>query len=137
MYSFHVSWFHYNAMSISGMYMLNSENFSQEKIHESLDMIFVDRKNQFRELSQVLLPENASNSMLTWKEFILNFSLDVESAFETWSGQTPLSVNSPQKALTILRQLSRDGASLNLLVHRLNMSYNLSTEFKSIYKRLK
>jgi hypothetical protein len=124
-------------MSISGMYMLNSENYSSEKIHESLDMIFVDRKNQFRELSQVLLPENASNSMLTWKEFILNFSLDVESAFETWSGQTPLSVNSPQKALTILRQLSRDGASLNLLVHRLNMSYNLSTEFKSIYKRLK
>ena len=119
------------------MYMLNSENYSSEKIHESLDMIFVDRKNQFRELSQVLLPENASNSMLTWKEFILNFSLDVESAFETWSGQTPLSANSPQKALTILRQLSRDGASLNLLVHRLNMSYNLSTEFKSIYKRLK
>ena len=68
---------------------------------------------------------------------ILNFSLDVESAFETWSGESPLSVNSPQKALTILRQLSRDGASLNLLVHRLNMSYNLSTEFKSIYKRLK
>ena len=124
-------------MSISGMYMLNSEEYSQEKIHESLDMMFVDRKNQFRELSQVLLPENTSNTMPTWKEFILNFSLDVESAFETWSGESPLSVNSPQKALTILRQLSRDGASLNLLVHRLNMSYNLSTEFKSIYNRLK
>ena len=124
-------------MSISGMYMLNSEEYSQEKIHESLDMMFVDRKNQFRELSQVLLPENTSNTMPTWKEFILNFSLDVESAFETWSGESPLSVNSPQKALTILRQLSRDGASLNLLVHRLNMSYNLSTEFNSIYKRLK
>ena len=124
-------------MSISGMYMLNSEEYSQEKIHEALDMMFLDRKNQFRELSQVLLPENTSNTMPTWKEFILNFSLDVESAFETWSGESPLSVNSPQKALTILRQLSRDGASLNLLVHRLNMSYNLSTEFKSIYKRLK
>ena len=124
-------------MSISGMYMLNSEEYTQEKIHESLDMMFVDRKNQFRELSQVLLPENTSNTMPTWKEFILNFSLDVESAFETWSGESPLSVNSPQKALTILRQLSRDGASLNLLVHRLNMSYNISTEFKSIYKRLK
>ena len=124
-------------MSISGMYMLNSEKYSQEKIHEALDMMFVDRKNQFRELSQVLLPENTSNTMPTWKEFILNFSLDVESAFETWSGESPLSVNSPQKALTILRQLSRDGASLNLLVHRLNMSYNISTEFKSIYKRLK
>ena len=119
------------------MYMLNSEEYSQEKIHEALDMMFVDRKNQFRELSQVLLPENTSNTMTTWKEFILNFSLDVESAFKTWSGESPLSVNSPQKALTILRQLSRDGASLNLLVHRLNMSYNISTEFKSIYKRLK
>ena len=124
-------------MSIVGMYMLNSEHYTQEKIHQALDMLYLDRKNQFRELSSVLLPENASNTMSTWKEFVLNFSLDVESAFETWSGQTPLSVNSPQKALTILRQLSRDGASLNLLVHRLNMSYNLSTEFKSIYKRLK
>ncbi len=124
-------------MSISGMYMLNSKEYDQEKIHQALDMMFVDRKNQFRELSQVLLPENVSNTMPTWKEFILNFSLDVESAFETWSGKAPLSVNSPQKALTILRQLGRDGASLNLLVHRLNMSYNLSTEFKSIYKRLK
>ena len=123
-------------MSISGMYMLNSKEYDQEKIHQALDMMFVDRKNQFRELSQVLLPENVSNTMPTWKEFILNFSLDVESAFETWSGKAPLSVNSPQKALTILRQLGRDGASLNLLVHRLNMSYNLSTEFKSIYKRL-
>ena len=124
-------------MSISGMYMLNSEEYVQEKIHESLDMMFIDRKNQFRELAQVLLPENASETMPTWKEFILNFSLDVESAFETWSGKSPLSVNSPQKSLTILRQLGRDGASLNLLVHRLNLSYNLSTEFKSIYKRLK
>ena len=119
------------------MYMLNSEDYAQEKIHESLDMMFVDRKNQFRELAQVLLPENASETMPTWKEFILNFSLDVESAFETWSGKSSLSANSPQKSLTILRQLGRDGASLNLLVHRLNMSYNLSTEFKSIYKRLK
>ena len=124
-------------MSISGMYMLNSEEYVQEKIHESLDMMFIDRKYQFRELAQVLLPENASETMPTWKEFILNFSLDVESAFETWSGKSSLSVNSPQKSLTILRQLGRDGASLNLLVHRLNMSYNLSTEFKSIYKRLK
>ena len=117
--------------------MLNSKDYQQEKIHQALDMLYIDRKNQFRELSQVLLPENASNTMPTWKEFILNFSLDVESAFDTWSGRSELSVNSPQKALTILRQLGRDGASLNLLVHRLNMSYNISTEFKSIYKRLK
>ncbi len=124
-------------MSLSGMYMLNSEHYTQEKIHQALDMLYLDRKNQFRELSSVLLPENSSNTMSTWKEFVLNFSLDVEGAFETWSGQTPLSVNSPQKALTILRQLSRDKTSMNQLVHLLNMAYNLSTEFKEIYKRLK
>ena len=47
--------FHNMLMSISGMYMLNSEEYVQEKIHESLDMMFIDRKNQFRELAQVLL----------------------------------------------------------------------------------
>jgi len=60
------------------MYMLNSEEYVQEKIHEALDMMFIDRKNQFRELSEVLLPKHASETMPTWKEFILNFSLDVE-----------------------------------------------------------
>ena len=119
------------------MYMLNSEDYTQEKIHEALEMLYLDRKNQFRELSEVLLPENAISTLPTWREFVLNFSLDVECAFEAWSGQIPLATNSPQKALTILRRLGHDKTSMNQLVHLLNMAYNLSTEFKSIYKRLK
>ena len=124
-------------MSISGMYMLNSEEYTQEKIHESLEMLYLDRKNQFRELSEVLLPKNTISTMSTWREFVLNFSLDVECAFEAWSDQIPLATNSPQKALTILRRLGHGKTSMNQLVHLLNMSYNLSTEFKEIYKRLK
>ncbi|MBT3329735.1 MAG: hypothetical protein HOE93_02615 [Nitrosopumilus sp.] len=124
-------------MSISGMYMLNTEEYSQEKIHLALETLYLDRKNQFRELSEVLLPENAINTMPTWREFVLNFSLDVECAFEAWSDQIPLTTNSPQKALTILRRLSRDKTSMNQLVHLLNMAYDISTEFKEIYKRLK
>ena len=124
-------------MSISGMYMLNSEEYVEEKIHVSLEILYLDRKNQFRELSEVLLPKNAINTMPTWREFVLNFSLDVECAFEAWSDQTPLTTNSPQKALTILRRLSRDKTSMNQLVHLLNMAYDISTEFKEIYKRLK
>jgi len=119
------------------MYMLNSEEYTQEKIHEALEMLYLDRKNQFRELSEVLLPENAISTLPTWREFVLNFSLDVECAFEAWSGQIPLATNSPQKALTILRRLGHDKTSMNQLVHLLNMAYNLSTEFKEIYKRLK
>jgi hypothetical protein len=132
-----VQYFHNGFMSISGMYMLNSEEYTQEKIHEALEMLYLDRKNQFRELSEVLLPENAISTLPTWREFVLNFSLDVECAFEAWSGQIPLATNSPQKALTILRRLGHDKTSMNQLVHLLNMAYNLSTEFKEIYKRLK
>jgi len=117
--------------------MLNSLEYDENKIHQALDMLYVDRKNEFRELSHVLLTEKAMNSMPHWKEFVLNFSLDVEDAFKTWSGQSPLSVSSPQKALTILRRLGHDKTSMNQLAHLLNISYNLSLEFKEIYKRLK
>ena len=117
--------------------MLNSAEYEEEKIHRALEMLYADRKNEFRELSQVLLTEKALSSMPNWKEFVLNFSLDVDDAFKTWSGQDQLSVSSPQKALTILRQLGHDKTSMNQLAHLLNISYNLSLEFKEIYKRLK
>ena len=124
-------------MSIAGMYMLNTGEYKEEKIAQALDMLYIDRKNEFRELSEVLLTEKALKAMPNWKEFVLNFSLDVEEAFKAWSGQTELLVSSPQKALTILRQLGHDKTSMNQLAHLLNMSYNLSAEFKEIYKRLK
>ena len=124
-------------MSISGMYMLNSEEYEEEKIQQALEMLYIDRKNEFRELSQVLLNDKALKLMPNWKEFILNFSLDVEEAFKTWSGKNKLSVSSPQKALTILRQLGHGKTSMNQLAHLLNLSYNLSLEFKEIYRRLK
>ena len=117
--------------------MLNSEEYNTEKIHQVLDMLYIDRKNEFRELSQVLLSEKALNAMPNWKEFVLNFSLDVEDAFKTWSGQSPLATGSPQKALTLLRQLGHDKTSMNQLAHLLNLSYNISCEFKEIYRRLK
>ena len=124
-------------MSITGMYMLNSEEYDSEKIHQSLDMLYMDRKNEFHELSLVLLNEKALKVMPNWKEFVLNFCLDVEEAFITWSGKNPLSVRSPQKALTILRQLAHEKTSMNQLAHLLNLSCNLSIEFKEIYRRLK
>ena len=124
-------------MSISGMYMLNTPEYQEDKIQQALDMLYLDRKNEFRELSEVLLNEKALKAMSNWKEFVLNFSLDVEEAFKAWSGQIEPTTSSPQKALTILRQLGHDKTSMNQLAHLLNMSYNISLEFKEIYKRLK
>ena len=119
------------------MYMLNTGEYTQEKIGQALDMLYIDRKNEFRELSEVLLNEKALSVMTNWKEFVLNFSLDVDDAFKIWSGQSPIATNSPQKSLTILRQLGHDKTSMNQLIHLLNISYNLSVEFKEIYRRLK
>ena len=125
-------------MSIAGVYMLNNGSYQEEKVKQALDMLLVDRRNEFRELALVLLPNpNVMSSMVHWEQFILNFCLDVEESFKTWSGKSPLQKSSPQKALTILRQLSRDKTSMNQLAHFLNIAYNLSIEFKEIYRRLR
>jgi len=122
-------------MNVDGMYMLNTEEYTEEKIEQALEVLYTDRKNEFHELSEVLLTEKAK-AMPNWKEFILNFCLDVGDSFKTWTGQKPPSATSPQKALTILRQIGNDMTSMNKLAHALNISYDLSMEFKEIYKRL-
>ena len=123
-------------MSLEGMYMLNSTEYTEEKIHKALEILYTDRKNEFRELSEVILTEKGK-TMPNGKEFILNFCLDVGDSFKTWTGQKPPSATSPQKALTLLRQLGKGMTSMNQLTHLQNISYNLSAEFKEIYKRLK
>ena len=117
------------------MYMLNSQGYAEDKIEESLNLLYLDRQNEFRELSEMLLGEK-TKTMPNWKEFVLNFSLDLADSFKTWSGQKSPSVTSPQKALTLLRKLGKDLPSMTQLAHMLNTSYNLAVEFKEIYKRL-
>jgi len=119
------------------MYMLNSSEYTEEKIQEALKILYTDRKNEFSELSHVFLGEKKLNEMSNWKEFVLNFCLDVADSFKTWTGQKPPSATSPQKALTILRQVGNGMISMNKLTHILNISYNLAMEFKEIYRRLK
>jgi len=124
-------------MSFEGMYMLKSAEYTEEKIHEALKLLYTDRKNEFRELSQVFLGKKKLIEMPNWKEFVLNFCLDVEDSFKTWTSQKSPSATSPQKALTILRQVGNGKTSMNQLTHILNISYNIAMEFKEIYRRLK
>ncbi len=125
-------------MSTAGLYLIKKPGLDDEKIKQALGMLLIDRRNEFRELSEVLLRTPKSMEPVPNSEqFILNFCLDVNEAFKAWSGQMDLSINSTQKALTILRQLSRDKTTMNQLVHLLNLSYTLADEFKEIYRRLK
>ena len=121
---------------MSNMYVLKKEGFGEAKIKQSLDMLLVDRKNEFREISNMVMPKTLSEPIKNWEQFVMNFCLDVNEAFKTWSGKVELNQKSPQKALTILRQLSRDKTSMNQLSHLLNISYDLAEEFKEIYRRI-
>ncbi len=124
-------------MSTYGTSILNREIYDDDKVHQALDMLYIDRKNEFRELYHTLLSKKARASVPAWKEYVLTFSLDVEDAFLVWSGDSSVTPISSQKTLTLLRQLGRELTSMNQLVHLLNMSYTLSLEFKEIYRRLK
>jgi hypothetical protein len=122
----------------TSLHLIKKIGHDDENIMQALDMLLIDRKNEFRELSEVLLRTPKSMVPISNSEqFILNFCLDVHEAFKTWSGQMDLLLDSPQKALIILRQLSRDKTKMNELVHLLNLSYTLAEEFKEIYRRLK
>ncbi len=124
-------------MDFTGLYMLNTSEYSEEKIKRALELLYGGRKNEFKELSHVFLGKQELSKIANWKGFVLNFCLDVEESFKTWTGQMPLTETSPQKALTLLRQVGNGLTSMNQLMHILNVSYTISVEFNEIYKRLK
>ncbi len=110
---------------------------SQEKSQEALAMLLVDRKNEFGELANVIFRNvpTSTGPIKDWEEFILDFCLDLNTAFKSWSDEEQLVSNSDRKALIILRQLS-NGKSMNSMTHLLNIAYTLAQEFETIYKRL-
>lgn len=125
-------------MSQLGMYMLKKGGYEDEKTNRALQMLLIDRKNEFRELAGVIfarLPPGMG-PIKGWEKVVLNFALDVDEEFKTWTGKQPLISNSANKALTILRQLSRGKNTMNQLAHMLNLSYDLAEEFKVIYHRI-
>ncbi|MFB5619177.1 MAG: hypothetical protein ACE5SV_04460 [Candidatus Nitrosomaritimum aestuariumsis] len=124
-------------MDFTGMYMLNTPEYSEEKIKKTLEFLYEDKKNAFKEIAQAFIGEKDLNKTANWKGFVLNFCLDVGESFKIWTGQIPPNETSPQKTLTILRQVGNGLTSMNQLMHLLNISYTVSVEFKEIYKRLK
>lgn len=121
-------------MSQVGLYMLTE--FNDEKVTRALDMLLVDRKNEFREMTHTIFARVPPGLKVDKDRVVLNFCLDVSNAFKSWTGDAPLQVTSASKALTILRQLAREKKTMNQLSHMLNLAYDLAEEFKVIYKRI-
>ena len=120
------------------MSILLAQKFEKKRMKKALDMLLIDRRNEFRELGASVFPTGSKpiTSIENWEEHVLNFCFDVSEAFKCWSGSKEMEVNSAMKALTILRQCSKNKQTMNQMTHLLNIAYNLAEEFKVIYKRI-
>ena len=112
--------------------------YNNEKTKKALDLLLVDRRNEFQLLAESILGSDPSikKNIDDWEQFILCFCMDVSKSFASWSGKTPLESTSDIKALTILRQLSRGKSSMNQMASMLNIAYDLAEEFKTVYGRI-
>jgi len=118
--------------------LLSVFGFEEKRAKNALDMLLIDRKNEFRELAETIfwnIPPSLG-PIKNWEVFVLNFCLEVNEAFKTWVGKAELKPNSAMKALTILRQLSHDKSSMTPVAYSLNLAYTLAEEFKVIYRRI-
>jgi len=120
------------------MSILLAQKFEETRMKKALEMLLIDRRNEFRELGASVFPTGSKpiSTIQNWEEFVLNFCFDVSEAFKCWSGNKEMEVNSAMKALTILRQCSKEKTTMNQMTHLLNIAYNLAEEFKVIYKRI-
>ena len=114
------------------------QDYEPVRMRKALDMLLIDRKNEFRTLEEAIFwnVPSSKRPIENWEEFILNFCLDVSLAFRTWNGDKELESNSDMKALTFLRQLAHEKKTMTELCHLLNLSYTLAEEFKVVYRRI-
>jgi len=117
----------------------NLEGFEPKKTKESLEMLLIDRRNEFKELANSMgIPANATN----WEYIILKFCLDFNKSFKaltTLEGPndtTEESHNKIHQCVSLLRQIARGKKSMNEVTHLQNLAYNLAEEFKTVYDRL-
>jgi hypothetical protein len=119
----------------------NLDDFESKKAKESLEMLLVDRKNEFKELANGMgIPTNSPN----WEHIILKFCLDFDQCFkevlttvEGPNDATESSHNKIHQCLTLLRQIGRGKTSMIEMTHLQNLAYTIAEEFKTIYKRLR
>mgnify|MGYP001478288345 CR=1 FL=1 len=101
---------------------------------ESLDMLLVDRKNEFRELASVILIPQTKEG---WEKYVLQFCMHVDDAFKIWTGsEVPKDHNVDHQTMILLRMIARDQSTMTNVAHLLHIAHTLAQEFKEIYKRL-
>jgi hypothetical protein len=118
----------------------NLDNYEPKKARESLEMLLIDRRNEFKELANGMgIPTNSTN----WEHIILKFCLDFNQCFkevittvEGTNDANETTHNKIHQCLTLLRQIARGKTNMIEVSHLQNLAYSLAEEYKTIYKRL-
>jgi len=109
------------------------------RAQKALDMLLIDRKNEFRELANTM---NIPMTWTDWEKSILKFCLDFDVAFEMLSSKSGISDSAKDshtgihKCMTLMRQLAKGKKSVTEFTHLQNIAYTLAQEFKVIYRRI-
>ena len=110
------------------------ENYDTTRAKKTLQMLLIDRSNEFRELAKGIgFPTTQKN----WQEIILRFSLDFVECFKVWSGtNSSFDHNEIHRCMLIMQQLAKGKSSINQLTDLQNTAWLISEDFKAIYKRI-
>ncbi|MEO9307932.1 conserved hypothetical protein [Nitrosotalea sinensis] len=106
----------------------------EPKAKRALDMLLIDRSNEFRELASAI---GYSTKFDNWEEFILRFCLEFEDCFSMWSEkQEDGDHNKIHKCMTIMSQIGHGKSSIEQMTKLQNMAYRIAKDYGVICQRL-
>jgi hypothetical protein len=116
----------------------NLNGYEPKKAKESLDMLLIDRSNEFKELAGGMGIPTTSNN---WEQIILKYCLDFNDCFYVITSKEGPDDgveghNKIHQCMTLIRQIARGKTNMIEITHLQNLAYTLAEEFKTIYKRL-
>lgn len=107
---------------------------NDSKAKRSLDMLLIDRSNEFHELASAI---GYSTKYNNWEEFILRFCLEFDDCFEMWSEkESDADHNRIHKCMTIMRQIGHGSSNIEHVTKLQNMAYRIAKDFKVMHDRL-
>lgn len=109
-------------------------NYDSIKTKRSLDMLLVDRSNEFIELANAI---GYSTSFNNWKEFILRFCLEFNDCFNMWTEKEDHgNHNKIHKCMTVMRQIANGKSNITQVSKLQNIAYKIAKDFNTIYYRI-
>lgn len=111
------------------------DNYDEKIAQQSLQMLLIDRSNEFRELAHGIgYPITTKN----WEITVLNFCLDYNDCFKAWSDKDAAPDHTKvHKCMTQMRQIAMGKSNMIEVTKLQNLAYTIAEEFKSVYNRLK